>query len=406
MQPFTLTAPTRVHFGKRALTKLPRIAVALGFSRLLIVTGKGSSRKNGAWDQLKEQLDAAGKKHGLEWQEYSEIPSDPTVDHAAVIARAAKDFRAQALAPVGGGSVIDATKAAAAVLGKDLSGHTTPSAVWQLLEQGKDITSALPLLAASTLAGSGSEANSDAVISDPHSGETRSLRGPALFPAVAFIDPALQLNLPWEQTRRGVVDACSHVLERYVPALFHIENAPALPVEMSEALLRSLLQTGETLHHEPDNLAARANLCMGALQAQSGFIPAALPEGDWTCHVLSHAFKDGRTTPPAHGDLLPLLLTSWLGLLAALAPGSLDRFAQTVLGEESGPAGINVLREIFQEWGAPEHLGALGLDRDAIAAALQRAKDQGLRHGGLGRALPMQERLAGLLELCTDASAK
>lgn len=379
MRDFHLHAPTRLFFGKRSLAKAGRICSSLGHERLLLVTGKNAYLANTSLEKLSASL----QKRGIAWRHLPVVAPNPSMQHVANICEAARAFKPQALFALGGGSVIDATKIAAAALG-----HDTPP--WELFLAGKDVQQALPLYAASTLAGSGSEMNSEAVARNAETREMRGIRGPALLPQAAFVDPGLQAGLSWELTRQGAVDMFCHVMERYVLA-----QSDDTVMSLAEALMRSILKRAEELRQSPLDGEARSDLCWSAILAQSGMLLACLAPGDWTVHVLAHSLA-AQAPWLAHGSLVGVMLPVWLELLEELRPGKLDRWSQQVLGCASGKEGVMHVRNLFAEWGLTPSLETLGMDSALVGAAMQQAQITGNRHGGLGRAVPMQEHIPWL----------
>ncbi len=388
MRDFTLHASTRLYCGKGCVAKTGRILKTLGHDRVLLLFGGRSSTLNGALATVTASLD----KHGIAWSPCGDLRPNPDLEQLQrVLTALAAARQAQepptALVAIGGGSVLDTAKATAAA-----ALHDAPP--WELFTARREITRALPVLAVSTLAGSGSETNAEAVCRNPESGETLALRGPALYPAAAFVDPTLQAGLDWSLTRRGAVDMLSHVLERALTV--REPQGGSLLLGLAEALQRGILARAAELRREPTAYAPRAELCWAAMTAQSGPLASGLGVGDWTVHVLAHAVT-GTAPHLPHGDVVAVLLPRWLEALAGLRHPGVTRWAREVLGARSGQAGAQSLRAIFLDWGLPGSLAALGLGSAQLELAAERATAMGLAHGGLGRAAPMQDRIHELL---------
>lgn len=386
MRPFFLHLPTTLHFGPGVCKKTGRILRAQGVERVLLLTGQGSCRTSGALDAVLGSLN----KYGLLSSEVSGIPPSPSTTHAAKAVLAAREFQAQGLLPIGGGSVIDTAKAAAAALGAGLDSPLP------LLEQGREITSAFPLFAVSTLAGSGSEMNGDCLLRIPGLGRKRGLKGPALFPRASFVDPAWQRALPWQLTLQGGLDAFAHVLERY---LCHpLRPAPDMLLELAEVLLRGLLQQLHALHRDPADPAARSALCWGALAAQNNALLAGLGPGDWSLHVLAHALEahcpEALAPHPSHGACIAALLPDWLEHVRRLGPAHaqrVERLAKNVMhvpglespGLDAPEHGAgSALRRLMQHWQGRCSLPELGLDLSLLPAVKALALEEWLHHGG------------------------
>jgi alcohol dehydrogenase len=406
MHYFTLHLPTTLYFGPGVCKKTGRILRAHGVERVLLLTGQGSCRTSGALDTVTGSLNT----YGLAWREYSGIPPSPTTVHATEAVLAAREFQAWGLLPIGGGSVIDTAKAAAAALDAGLDSPLP------LMEQGREITRAYPVFAVSTLAGSGSEMNGDCLLRIPGLNRKRGLRGPALFPRASFVDPAWQHALPWQLTLQGGLDAFAHVLERY---LCHpLRPAPDMLLELAEALLRGLLQQLHALHRDSEDPAARSALCWGALMAQNNALLAGLGPGDWSLHVLAHAlevhcpethcpdanypvadypdadYPDAHAPHPSHGACIAALLPDWLEHVQRLGPAHarrVERLARNVLhvpGLESPgldapehSAG-SALRGLMHHWQGRCSLSNLGFDLSLLPAVKALALEEWLHHGG------------------------
>lgn len=386
MRPFTLHLPTNLHFGPGVCKKAGRILRAQDVERVLLLTGQDSCRTSGALDVVLDSL----SKYGLPWRECSGIPPSPSTTHAEEAVLAAREFQAHGLLPIGGGSVIDTAKAAAAALGAGLDSPLT------LMEQGMEITRAYPVFAVSTLAGSGSEMNGECLMRTPGPGRKRGLKGPALFPRASFVDPAWQRALPWQLTLQGGLDAFAHVLERY---LCHpLRPAPDMLLELAEALLRGLLHQLHVLHRNPGDPAARSALCWGALMAQNNALLAGLGAGDWSLHVLAHAVElyslETRAPHPSHGACIAALLPDWLEhvrRLGAAHAQRLERLARNVLHvpglEAPGldapehSAGL-ALRGLIRHWQGRASLTELGFDLSLLPAVKALALEEWLHHGG------------------------
>lgn len=154
MQNFTFNIPTVVHFGKGQISKLGE-EIASRASRVLVVYGGGSVKRNGVYDGAVEQM----KAHGIEWVELSGVEPNPriiTVRKGVELCRANKLDGVLAL---GGGSVIDCSKSIAA-------GACYDGDVWDF-PSGKAVPEkALPIFTVLTMAATGSEMDGTAVISD------------------------------------------------------------------------------------------------------------------------------------------------------------------------------------------------------------------------------------------------
>jgi alcohol dehydrogenase class IV len=203
---FELRTKTTDYFGLGAIHKMKDIATNLagmGISRVLIMTGGSSYRKNGAWDVVEAALSTAGIQHVL----YNKVTSNPTDSQVDEAVAMGKRFAAQAVIGIGGGSPIDAAKSAAILLKYD--GRTAR----ELYEFKFTPELALPIIAINTTHGTGTEVNRFAVVTISELDYKPAIAYDCIYPLYAIDDPALMYGLPENQTRYVSVDAVNHVVE-------------------------------------------------------------------------------------------------------------------------------------------------------------------------------------------------
>ena len=201
--------PVRVMMGKDCVFEQRSLLAELG-KKALVVTGKHSARKNGAYDDVVKALEANGQGHAL-FDQVMANPTDACVFEAGELARTGGcDF----VLAIGGGSPMDAAKAAAVLAANSISKE-------ELF--GLSFSAALPIAAVPTTAGTGSETTPYSVLVDtteadgktPKAGGPvkRSFSSPLLFPRSAFLDAAYMLDLGRSSTVNTAIDALSHSLE-------------------------------------------------------------------------------------------------------------------------------------------------------------------------------------------------
>lgn len=195
---FEFATATRIIFGEGTAASLPDLARSFG-TRPLVVTGASPKRTEG----LVAALSAANFA----------VPGEPTVDMIREGARYAKDAACDVVISIGGGSVIDAGKAIAAIA----TNGGEPLEFLEVVGKGRTITSpSLPFIALPTTAGTGSEVTRNAVLGSAEDGVKASLRSPLMLPQVAVVDPELTYALPPEVTAYTGLDALTQLIEPYV----------------------------------------------------------------------------------------------------------------------------------------------------------------------------------------------
>ncbi|MDP6439213.1 MAG: iron-containing alcohol dehydrogenase, partial [Candidatus Brocadiia bacterium] len=199
-----LSLPRCVHIGPGTVRRLGEEVARLG-ERALLVTGRRALRESGTLDRVLALMGDAG----ISVEVFDEVPPEPdlaTVDRARERLRGAD---CDVVIGLGGGSALDAGKAAAALADAD-----EPTAVYHA---GADVPArGLPHIAVPTTAGTGSEATSNSVLIDPDGMVKKSLRGPTLLPDVCIVDAELTLSCPPSVTAASGMDALVQAIESYV----------------------------------------------------------------------------------------------------------------------------------------------------------------------------------------------
>ena len=203
MKNFTYYAPTKVLFGRGVETDIGAELKALGAKRILVHFGGGSCMKSGLLAKVTDSLKAAG----LEWIELGGVGANPRLDMVRRGTELARAEHIDFVLAIGGGSVIDSSKAIAVAVagGGDF---------WEYIE-GKPVEKCLPLGVVLTIAAAGSEMSNSCVITDTDRHLKRSIGTNAVRPKVAFMNPENTFSVNAWQTACGAVDIMMHTLERY-----------------------------------------------------------------------------------------------------------------------------------------------------------------------------------------------
>jgi alcohol dehydrogenase class IV len=196
-------------FGRGARERVADAAARFG-TRVLLVTGARSLAASGELDRARERL-ASARLEVVVWS----VSGEPDVDAVDRGAAAARACGSQVVVAIGGGSVLDAAKAVAAVA-------TNGGSAIEYLEDlpgagGRTIdTSPLPLVALPTTAGTGSEVTRNAVLRVPAAALKRSMRDDRMLPCVAIVDPHFVATAPSDVSVPAALDALTHLIESYV----------------------------------------------------------------------------------------------------------------------------------------------------------------------------------------------
>lgn len=260
---FTYSMPVKVIFGEKAVAKNASEFKALGH-RALIVTGKSSADKNGSLADVVKALELCG----MEYSRYRDVEPNPSVENVRDAADKARSCGADCIIGIGGGSPLDAAKAAAILAANDIDDDT--------LFSGNFPARPLPVAAVPTTAGTGSEVTPYSILTYRKINNKKSVGSPSIFPVMALLDPVYTHTLGIDATINTAIDALSHAMESFLavratpaikPAAFESmrliagtfaglrEHKLPTPEEREELLYASMLagtciaQTGTTAVH-------------------------------------------------------------------------------------------------------------------------------------------------------------
>jgi alcohol dehydrogenase YqhD (iron-dependent ADH family) len=368
MQDFTFHNPTRIEFGSSALSKLGEACRPFG-KRVMIVLGKGSVRRTGLLDRVLEQLESIS----LEVVLLEGVRPNPVLSKVEEGIALARENKIDLILAIGGGSVLDSAKAIAA-------GVCYEGPVWDFFEWKATVKAALPLVTVLTLAATGSEMNGGSVVTREETQSKSVLSSPHCYPRVSFLDPALTLSVSAEQTANGLVDAFIHIMEPY---LNHGDTRPLVQRELQEGLVRSLVDSGERLMTNLQDLDARADMMWAATMALNGVSSAGLGPASWPLHMMEHSLS--AIMDVAHGAGLSALFKGWATwTLRNDGPSSplearlarLGRQVFSVVEPQDDVASqycLGAVESWFQSIGAPTNLTDAGVDAKLIPAIRDNA---------------------------------
>lgn len=359
---FTFETPTRVHFGKFALLKLKNELRKYG-KKILLIYGGGSIKENGIYDRVIEIL----KKEGNVWNELGGVSSNPTSD---LLQKAIKLIGTQPIdliLAIGGGSVCDFAKAVS--VAKECS--QDPWKTYFL--QREEPTKVIPVGCISTIAGTGSEIDSTAVIMGSQSRrKIGRVFSAEVAPRFAIINPEFSFSVPKTYMVSGIFDVMTHVMENYFSG-----DDDCTSDYLAEGLMRSLIYSSRLALDNPTNYEARSNISWCALLAMSGIISTG-KEGDWKLHMIGHAVNAVSDAP--HGMTLSAIAIPYYRWATHGNIFKFARFAQNVWNvpangalEEQAQQGLLALEDWMKELGMALHLSDLGIqekDLDAICNAV------------------------------------
>lgn len=202
---FDFLMPTELKFGSGKFNDISNIIKGIGL-HAFIVTGKSSMKKLGYTNKLITALADINIKSTV----YNNISSSPSLMEVEIGAKKAREVNADFVIGFGGGSVIDAAKAIAAI-----STGETPAKDY-FYKRVEISAATLPIISIPTTAGTGSEMNRSAIIRDPDNNIKDGIRSNYLYPKMAIVDPELTHSLPKKETAETGFDVLTHAIESFV----------------------------------------------------------------------------------------------------------------------------------------------------------------------------------------------
>ena len=350
MDRFVFHLPTKIIFGKGTFEKVGEEAKLTG-KKAMIVTGRHFAKSSGLLDKAEEML----KQNGVEFIEFCEVEPNPESDTIDKGGELAKRENVDFLIGLGGGSVIDATKAISIV-------STTGKPIWDYCERPpkeKVPDKTLPILAVITVAATGSEADAGGVITNSKTRNKRGVFGEALFPKTSIVDPLLTLTIPQKQTIDGVIDMITHIFESYLssPAYAPVSDGVA------EALIKEAMKQGEIVFNDLKNVDARESLSWISTLALSGF-PSAGRRGPFPMHRLEHPISGVYHI--SHGRGLAALMPAFLYHTKEMHKDRLKRFGKNILSTDSPTKAIERIVHWMKKVDAFVSLKSMGVKKESL----------------------------------------
>lgn len=369
MRNFTFWNPTKLIFGRGQLEQLKTEIPKYG-NKILLVYGGGSIKRNGLYEKVLKEL----AEIGAEVYELSGVEPNPRISTVRKGVDICKKENIEFLLAVGGGSVIDCTKAIAA--GAKYDGDP-----WDIVIKKAEPTNALPLGTVLTLAATGSEMNAGSVITNWETKEKYGWGSPHVYPKFSILDPVHTYTVPKNQTIYGIVDIMSHVFEHY----FHVDENTPLQDRFLESILQTVMETAPKLIDDLENYELRETILYCGTMALNGMVQMGF-RGDWATHNLEHAVSAVYDIP--HGGGLAILFPNWMKHVITKNPSRFKQLAVRVFGVdpigktdlEAGLEGIERLRAFWNSIGAPSRLADYGIDDSQIDVLVDRA----MRRGAFG----------------------
>lgn len=311
---FTYCNPTKLYFGENSLeflnTELPKYG-----RRVVLIYGGGSIKKNGIYDEVMEIL----KKNEKEVAEISGVMPNPTLSKLYEGIEIARNHQADFLLAVGGGSVCDYAKAVSVSVNCD----DDPWEKYYVRFEEPDCK-ILPVGCVLTMAGTGSEMNAGAVITNQNTKQKigHVFADEAIMPKFSILNPRYTMTLPRYQMVSGIYDIFNHICEQY----FSGEDDNTSDY-ISEGLMRSLIHSSRRAIENPQDYVARSNIMWTATWALNTLVSRG-KSTDWMVHMLGQAV--GGYTNATHGMTLSAVSLPYYRYIMPYGLAKFKRFAINV----------------------------------------------------------------------------
>ncbi len=370
MQNFDYATPTRLIFGKDAINNLVSVMQPLG-KRVLLTYGGGSIKKLGLYDKVKELM------KDFDITELSGIQPNPKYNPSVLDGvRLCKENNVDVILSVGGGSVLDCSKAIAA--GAKYDGEP-----WDLITYKVPTQAALPIVDIMTLAATGSEYDCGGVISRTETNDKVGYMDGHLFPVASILDPTYTFSVSKKQTAAGCADAMNHTIEQYFAA-----DTTLLNDGFCESMLRSLMENTRAILKNPEDYTARAEFMLCCTYGCNGILSLGNSPSGWPCHGIEHALSAYYDI--THGEGLAIITPRWMEHI--LSEKTVDRFVKYGVNVFSidrnqdkmaiAKQAIQATYDFFAEIGIPMTLRQVGIDESRIDEMAQHVADnEGLENG-------------------------
>ena len=371
MKDFTYYAPTRIVFGKESEEKLPQLIQQYGGKRVLVHYGGGSAKRSGLLDKVFTMLDDAG----IAYVELGGVVPNPVLSLVKEGIDLCQKEKVDFILAVGGGSVIDSSKAIGYGVGYD-------GDVWDFWDGKAVPQSCLPIGVVLTIPAAGSEMSSSCVITNEDGMLKRGVNSDLCRCKFAIMNPERTYTLPPFQTAAGATDIMMHTMERY----FSKYEDAMLTDAIAEALLRTVMKATKAVLAKSDDYTSRAAI-MWAGSLSHNDLTECGTEKDFACHKLEHELSGlfGVT----HGAGLAAIWGSWARYVMNRHLDRFVKFATEVMGVPkdhiekplaTAMAGVRNLENFFHEIGMPTNIPEL-IGREATEEEIQKLVDKCSRGG-------------------------
>ncbi len=356
MKPITILQPQKIVFGTGCIKNFEEDYLKLGYKRLFVLTAPPII------PLIESTIDALTKA-GVSIEVFSNILAEPSLGDFNEILKVAREFGADSVVGIGGGSVLDVAKLVAAFVGSDQkaedcfgTGFINKKGLW---------LACLP-----TTAGTGSEVSPNAILLDERDKLKKGIVSPYLLADVAYVDPALTMTVPSKVTADTGMDALTHCIEAYTNKFAH----PAVDIYAIQGI-RLIAANLLRAVKDGNDVEAREALALGSLYG--GLVLG--PVNTAAVHALSYPLGGEFHIP--HGLSNAILLPS---VMKFNRPANLKKYAEVAVAcgapvgkddDETAQNGVDFICELSKAVGIPQKLTDLNIPQSAVDGMAKAAME-------------------------------
>ena len=370
MKDFNFYAPTRVVFGREAEKNIGQLVKDNSGHKILLHYGGGSAERSGLLAKVRQQLTDAG----CEFVELGGVVPNPLLSKVKEGIELCRREQVDFILAVGGGSVIDSSKAIGYGVGYE-------GDVWDFWEGKAAPQACLPIGVVLTIPAAGSEMSSSCVITKDEGLIKRGINSDLCRCRFCVMNPERTYTLPPYQTAAGATDIMMHTMERY----FSKYEDMTLTDAISEALLRTVKDAALVVMEHPEDYRNRAQIMWAGSLAHNDLTECGT-EKDFATHRLEHELS--ALFGVTHGAGLAALWPSWARYVKGKHLSRFVQFAVNVMGiendfshpDETAEKGIRAMEDFYRKIGMPTNIHEL-LGREIMEKEIDIMVDKCSRGG-------------------------
>lgn len=365
---FEISLPTRMVVGRGVEKRAGEFLKKFGATKVLLHYGSERIKKSGLFDAIVEGIRA----EGIEYIELGGVQPNPRLKLVQKGIDLCKKEKVDFVLAIGGGSVIDSSKAIA-------HGTAYDGDVWDFFTYKVPVTKTIGIGTVLTLPAAGSECSMSCVITKEEGWLKRGVNTELNRPLFSLLNPELCTTLPKEQIAYGAIDMIAHIMERY----FTNTKEVAVTDRMSEGVIQAAMEAAKRAYADPTDYDAQADLMWCSTLAHNNILGVG-KEQEWSSHQMEHELS--ALYDVAHGAGLAVIFPAWMRYVYKHDVARFAQFANRVFGiaidpfdlEKTAVKGIEALEEFLSKLDLPLKLSEMGIGEDRLMEMAQKTKKTNL----------------------------